>query len=82
MTEDMQNGAKKSMNILRERFCTFDFGSKVAMAVEFEDANRFAVRMETDGELLPGLDVPERYHDRLRTLMARSIEAKLNEVSR
>ena len=65
------------MNILRERFCTFDLGTKVAFAKD-----RFAVRMDTDGEVLPDLDVPERYHDRLRELMARSTEAKLNEVSR
>ena len=68
------------MNILRERFCTLDLGSQVGMAVEFENASRLAVRMETDGELLPGLDVPDRYHDRLRVLMARSIEAKVNGV--
>ena len=70
----MQNGVKRSMKIQRERFCVFDLGSKVALAVELVDGRRFSVRMDSDGELPPDLT---RYHVRLRGLM----RDELDEVS-
>ena len=70
------------MKILCELFETLDCGSQVAMAVKLSGPHRWAVRMPTDGEQLPGLEVPERYRDRLRKLMADELSRKSDAVSR
>ncbi len=70
--------------ILSEHFATLDCGSQVGMAVRLDEPNGYglSVRLPTDGEQLPGLDVPERYRERLRVRMLDLIAEKLAAVRR
>ncbi len=63
-------------HVISEHFATLDCGSQVGMALSKPIGHRWAVRMNTDGEQLPGLEVPERYRVRLRARMRELIARK------
>ena len=72
------------MKILSEHFETLDCGTQVAMAVKLSGpvgSDRWAVWLSTDGEQLPGKEVPERYRDRLRDLMDDDLVGKSGAIA-
>jgi len=70
------------VGIISEGFATFDAGLQVGGAFKLDEPcngypyRMVVVRMRTDGEQLPGLDVPEKYRIRLRAQMENFIARK------